>query len=1727
MKKMKRHFTLFTVFVMVITSLSFGTSVVAQEAEKGFADVVQTDRWAVLSGTAQTPLIDGVLDDEMWSNAVQLSDFVQVYSAEAAAYTTEVRLAYDANNFYIGVNALPPEGEDEAQELFEQMELILSPNATAESFYQISIPISNRATETEAGLKYEVFWDKQHREPRRASILPGDYSLATIQADGSWSAELAIPFSTLGVQQIEPGEEWRFNAIRFREGASPVSTWAPVRTTSFRDSDSDANRETMRAYNLNFYASYEGRMGSLFFAQPSIEDIWGVSSSDMISPWYPEDIGLGYKSFREKELVFTLEQLTVTADQLALSWRDPQGQMSQVDHVQVDTIGDRVHVTFEHPVPREEGTYQLFMLLSSDQEPRYAVVSFDQRGMISAGNERYSNELVIEKTQIEYEPASQQVQDLLAIIPDRMGFRFSGIPHDGEERTDGVYKWSPSNPFQLVTVKDQVVYPNDEYPEDKIMTVTNKRGEEVEYPYYEDEQGRRYFVSGHLWFQQREYALIATRNLAKNDPLGAARVLYRWAELYPGYVPVNDFIWRNYPIDVENAPPNPFWGGILTRWHFNELYNLGHLVEAFHEVRKTNAFELLSNEVGEDVEEKLIEDVFRPEIEFVQSYPIVNSNMDKQLWKGYITLARVLNEPDFIHKIAALMETFFTNQFLSDGFWKEITQDYHKQSINGLVEGIEMINGWSDPEGYVSPRSGTRFDNLDMGELFPALGKSQVLSRMLTYPDGKFMPIQDTWAFSKESNPLLNTGSFLLPASGISKLTRGQGDAQAQLYMNFVPKYGHNHWDPLNLGLYAEGQELLPDIGYSYTRYRRLFNTTFAHNTVLVDSKDMNTSGEAIHGGNISVFAPINEEVQVVRANQESAYLQTSQYEREPWFIGFEGAANNEGYILDIFRVAGGDRHEYTLNGDANRDAAFETDIPLTEYGPYFYPEGTNVIEPATEYDTGSADGQYYGYMYLENVKKGDVDNGQYELTLHTEEDGQEKAKLKITGFVEDGQNELFVGESPSIRATRLNGRSEDLNHRLKEFYMPKYVLRRDGNDLRSTFVTLLEPYSGEEANIDNIELIDRGELREGDVAVAVTYGNTTDYILSSNHPNELLEAGDLKMRGKMGFVRVVDGEVRDMHLVGGDLLQSGADTLEGEGTLEGNVSGTMRRADGDAYNGFVTNSQVSETMAGKYIVVTHPDQSTRGYRIDEIIQDGAHSIISIADHDPGFIFHGDGSSEMMFYPAKKWTGTHTFYIDDITGSNKEVLQSVDIDAEETNLIVGDRLVYTLQGTLSSGEIVDLSSAFKQLRSSNPEVISVNERGEVFAVSAGTAVIEVDVFLNGVKKTAELQVSVREIPWIDYNFNDLNMTDQSTTTRFFAASNTVQFEASEEGHSITFEFEVPRTAEFELGLKSFKAASYGIYTIKINGEPLMDYDFYSPVSGANTTFESLGTILLEQGMNQISFENIGKHEESTNYKMGIIQLRLSDSEDPEIVKLEELQEQLEAYIASGDVGGPLVNQLTNRMAQVQHHYSAGRIAQAYKHLEDFLKHMNNPPMQQNIEADAKQTLEQMVRELLAQYVTVEPTDDASVRGGIHADNNYGSANQIRIYEGPNANTRRKGYVQFQLPALEDVDRATLRLYGGTNGDHATLNIHVLSDHAWSESGITWNTAPMSGTLVGTLQFTGTEQFWDLDVSPYVQSGMSDGVFSFMLDTEDEGVFIDLHSKENINGPQLILRHYDY
>ncbi|WP_158301730.1 OmpL47-type beta-barrel domain-containing protein [Paenibacillus mesophilus] len=194
------------------------------------------------------------------------------------------------------------------------------------------------------------------------------------------------------------------------------------------------------------------------------------------------------------------------------------------------------------------------------------------------------------------------------------------------------------------------------------------------------------------------------------------------------------------------------------------------------------------------------------------------------------------------------------------------------------------------------------------------------------------------------------------------------------------------------------------------------------------------------------------------------------------------------------------------------------------------------------------------------------------------------------------------------------------------------------------------------------------------------------------------------------------------------------------------------------------------------------------------------------------------------------------------------------------------QLAYFLNGNRADGIHLDIFSA-------NPNEIAERIRSAI--AEHGTLNMDSDN-LTGYGFTA-LRDGKNEVLsfGLSYGFPSMEIAYKNTEVKLFEASGTMQLEASAPGAVVTYSFQVPKTDDYELDLLPFRAPSYGIYRITVDGQPIKEMDFY----GSNTNlFEPIGRMTLTAGPHQISFEGIGKQPASTNYKMGVRSLNLLDEQ---------------------------------------------------------------------------------------------------------------------------------------------------------------------------------------------------------------------------------------------------------
>jgi len=162
-------------------------------------------------------------------------------------------------------------------------------------------------------------------------------------------------------------------------------------------------------------------------------------------------------------------------------------------------------------------------------------------------------------------------------------------------------------------------------------------------------------------------------------------------------------------------------------------------------------------------------------------------------------------------------------------------------------------------------------------------------------------------------------------------------------------------------------------------------------------------------------------------------------------------------------------------------------------------------------------------------------------------------------------------------------------------------------------------------------------------------------------------------------------------------------------------------------------------------------------------------------------------------------------------------------------------------------------------------------------------------------------------------------------------------------------------------------------------------------------------------------------------------------------------------------------------------------------------------------------------------ITLTTTADANVRGGIYADQNFGTATQINIKNNPDPSYNRDAYFKFDLSSISTASNAKLRVFGNTDdGTAVTFFAAAEADSSWIETAITFNNRPPIGAAIsGQLTASGTGEVWyEFDVTPYIQSELAAGhtITTIALQAvynASGGTRINLHSREaGSNPPQL-------
>ncbi|MEO2048313.1 MAG: heparinase II/III family protein, partial [Pirellulales bacterium] len=676
--------------------------------------------------------------------------------------------------------------------------------------------------------------------------------------------------------------------------------------------------------------------------------------------------------------------------------------------------------------------------------------------------------------------------ELVQLVPEQSGIIYTDCPNCNASTQDrGNWRWQPQDPAHIICKDCQQQFPdNANFPTTGSIEVEAPNGVH-RYPYWvRPNDNYRIYFQAHVDALARRHMDRACRDLAnlyyvtKNETYArrAALILIRFAKVYPGYAYHFDYPFREkvfWPYNAERfehstvkrAPDR------LSKYDWWRYYAIGQdLVEAYDALQEWTGLQNMAEGNAIDLIERQL---LGPMVDFALDYPDRLSNLSPSNWQRVIGAGRVLGRPDFVHEAVERFEMFLAKRFLYDGHWMETSPSYHAAVLAGIGRIEVALQHYTDPPGYRHPTTGKRFDQNSLATLFARHQRMQNVLMRTRLPDGRFLPLNDTW-WTRRGRVRKSMRCALLPGLGAAVMGGGEGKQQYHVSLNFSSGVGHKHNDALSLGLFAFQKELLPDLGYTHTAWRSFAKSTVSHNTVVVNGVEQKLDSDWT-GNRCRAFITDGHAFHIAEAESSSAYPQTvKRYRRTLMTVGQNCT---KAYVIDLFQIHGGQQHDYLLHGSADEDSNIRVDnLPMKPFAGTLMNEGAQFVLPQGESDPVGAEG---AFGFVRNLSKSEA-RGLLTVEMRLETNPE----IGIRSWLSTEPNTaIFVGEAPSIRRARSS------DQKLPHYWAPFFSVRRQGNHLKSTYVTVHEPFAGK-PYIQNVTVKRQSEA----IVISITTASGIDH---------------------------------------------------------------------------------------------------------------------------------------------------------------------------------------------------------------------------------------------------------------------------------------------------------------------------------------------------------------------------------------------------------------------------------------------------------------------------------------------------------------------------------------------------------------------------------------------------------------------------------------------------------
>ncbi|HWL54762.1 MAG TPA: heparinase II/III family protein [Chthoniobacteraceae bacterium] len=430
--------------------------------------------------------------------------------------------------------------------------------------------------------------------------------------------------------------------------------------------------------------------------------------------------------------------------------------------------------------------------------------------------------------------------------------------------------------------------------------------------------------------------------------------------------------------------------------------------------------------------------------------------------------------------------------------------------------------------------------------------------------------------------------------------------------LNYGPMgWGHGHGDRLGLHLIAHDVYMATDLGYptktgAYPPRIGWTSHTVSHNTVMVNDRVMQRSSS--YSGKTRLFAEAGP-LRVMdidgggaatlrgkghshaRSSAARLYPDVRTYRRCLVMVDVDG---EDSYYIDLFWVRGGSIHRLIQNGGG-------TVVTSSEKGWEKQARGTVAGEevPYGKFYDGPESWDYKGsgLMFLNEVERARPEHP-FWVEWKVEEPFRQmppgfEARFRLHHLSALDEAVLANGEAPLGGGGPL-----------------RYLHRvRRGKDLRTQFVTVLEPY-GKKPFIKACRLVASRE--EGDEFAAVVEIELADGRrdqVAVTEEGGAVSFGDLDLKGRVGWVRLdAEGALESWGAVDAETLRWKGKPIGSAPAHRGSIAGID---DSDPGNVMISTGldSLPASLAGRYLVVENRQRADASYRIKAVLPGGILNI--------------------------------------------------------------------------------------------------------------------------------------------------------------------------------------------------------------------------------------------------------------------------------------------------------------------------------------------------------------------------------------------------------------------------------------------------------------------------------------------------------------------------------------